>query len=119
MGLSPNSRTISLHKFCDDIIGSERFGRVSNRASELRQRPEFRREALSELSEERFRRWADTESFRAAKQHAYRNGSLQGSAGEDNGALLPQNYASTVRPIAERRAVLAGYRIAEILSRVF
>lgn len=116
----PNSRTISLHKFWDDIIiGSERFSRVSNRATELRQRPEFRRAALSELSENRFLRWANTESFTLAKRDAYRNGSLQGSTNEDNGTLLPQNYASTVRPIAERRAVLAGYRIAEILSREF
>jgi len=116
----PNSRTISLHKFWDDfIIGSGRFSRVSNRATELRQRQEFRREALTELSENRFLRWANTESFTLAKRDAYRNGSLQGSTSEDNGALLPQNYANAVRPIAERRAVLAGYRIAELLSRTF
>lgn len=115
-----NSLTISLHKFWDDlVIGSERFSRVSNRATELRQRQEFRREALSELSENRFLRWADKESFTLAKRDAYRNGSLQGSTDENDGALLPQNYASTVRPIAERRAVLAGYRISELLSRTF
>ncbi len=93
-----NTRTISLHKFWDDtIIGSERFRSVNNRAMGLRQRPEFRRSGIGELSETRFAKSADTESFNAAKQQAYRNGNLRGSADSNDGVVLPQDYAATRR----------------------
>jgi hypothetical protein len=85
----------------------------------LRARPEFRRNALQELSEPLFSRWASVESFGLAKAIVYRNGSLQGSTNKNNGVLLPADYVSSSQPIAERRAMLAGYRLADILSRGF
>ena len=33
--------------------------------------------------------------------------------------VLPADYAAAVQPVAERRAVLAGYRIAEVLRKKF
>lgn len=111
-----SARTISLHKFWDDtIMGSERFRSVNNRAVGLM--AELTRAALSgaELREEAFRRWAQRESFPAARQHAYVNGTLR-SGTSNNGRVLPQGYAGRVQPIAERRAVLAGYRMADLLK---
>lgn len=116
------ARTIHLHKFWDDlIIGSERFRSVNSRAVGLMSRAALRRAALSndELREGEFRRWAERESFPAARQHAYVNGTLRGSTDRNNGRTLPQGYADTVQPIAERRAVLAGYRIADLLKGAF
>jgi hypothetical protein len=113
---SAGGSTISLHKLWDGFIqGSTRFNSVNNRANALRAKPEFRRNALQELSEPLFSRWASVESFGLAKAVVYRNGSLQGSTNKNNGAVLPGNYISSSQPIAERRAMLAGYRLADIL----
>lgn len=113
-----NSQPISLHKFWDDLIlGSARFRTGSNRATELRLSPSYRRNALSELSETQFDNWAKPESFEIAKEFAYRNGTILGSPDKDSAEVLPADYASSVKKIAERRAVLAGYRIADLLQQ--
>lgn len=115
-----NSSTISLHKLWDGfILGSERFNSVNDRADGLRAKPELQRSALGELSETRFQKWASVESYDKAKSAAYRNGTLQGSNNAHNGAVLPSNYTSTAQPVAERRAAIAGYRLADRLSSWF
>jgi hypothetical protein len=113
-----DAQTIHLHKFWDDLVlGSERFRAVNNRAKDLI--AAFPRNSLSELSETRFLRWGNTESLTIAKRDVYRNGTLRGSTNRNDGVVLPSNYASTVKPIAERRAALAGYRIADLLRASF
>ncbi|MET0626696.1 MAG: S1/P1 nuclease [Pyrinomonadaceae bacterium] len=115
-----SSQTISLHKFWDDtIMGSERFRSVNNRALGLMSRATLTRAALSnaELREPAFRQWARAESFPAARQQGYVNGTLR-SGTSSNGRVLPQGYAATAQPVAERRAVLAGYRIADLLKNL-
>ncbi len=111
--------TISLHKFWDGlIIGSERFQSVRNRATELRARPEFQRGALDELREHDMRHWLKEESFELAKSAAYRNGNLIGSTDSKNGAILPAGYTTESKALAERRVVLAGLRLADVLREV-
>lgn len=114
-----NSSTISLHKLWDGfILGSDRFNSVNNRASELRRT--LPRNSLPELSSPPdVIRWVRVESFNAARTVAYRNGNLQGSRNRNNGAVLPSDYINTARPVAERRAVLAGYRLADMLAQMF
>jgi hypothetical protein len=118
--VKPTTRTtISLHEFWDDLIlGSERFQGVRNRATELRLQPEHARAQLPELQETSFAQWARQESFNLAKEHVYRNGQLQGSRDHNNGEVLPADYIATVKPIAERRMVLAGYRLADVLTEI-
>ncbi len=107
---------ISLHKFWDDLLlGSESFQNVRNLATELRLRKEFSKEKLTELANTDFEHWASKESFPLAKEHAYRNGTLKGSPQMKQAPTLPADYAKATQPIAERRAVLAGYRIAAVL----
>lgn len=114
------SGTISLHKFWDDLVlGSDRFQTVRNKAIELRQRPSHQRRVLPELAETQFNNWAKVESFTLAKQQAYLNGKLVGSSDRSNGKVLPPSYAATVQPVAERRIVLSGYRIADLLDKLF
>ncbi len=72
-----------------------------------------------ELAETQLLNWAKVESFTLAKQQAYQNGKLMGSSDLHNGKVLPPNYATTIKPIAERRIVLSGYRIADLLDRLF
>ncbi len=116
----PGSPTIHLHRLWDGLVqGSERFDSVQNRARNFRGRPELSRVSLPELSETRFERWARSESFEDAKIHGYRNGSLSGSTNSNNGAVLPDGYASNAHRVAVRRAMLAGYRLSDLLQGWF
>jgi hypothetical protein len=63
--------------------------------------------------------WAKPESYDLARSVAYRNGAVQGSANENNGEPLPPGYLNRAKPVAERRIVLAGYRLADLLKRWF
>ena len=113
--VNPDSQTISLHKFWDDLIlGSENFQTVRNTATKIR--ASYQRSKLPELKETKFNNWAKLESFRIAKQKVYLNGKLSGSTDKNNVKLLPQNYAATAKPIAERQMSLAGYRLADVLA---
>src|SRR5262249_54387477 len=113
------AKTISLHTFWDDLIlGSERFQSVRNTATELRLRPEHARTRLPELTETRFEAWARVESFSLATDHVYRKGQLKGSSDQQNGAVFPTDYIATGKPLAERRIVLAGYRLADVFTQL-
>ncbi len=116
----PTTQTISLHQFWDDLIlGSQRFQTVRNTATKLRLSPEHQRSALPELAETQFDQWAKQESFVLAQQVVYRNGTLQGSSSRDSGVPLPADYAVTTKPVAQRRVILAGDRLADLLKQIF
>jgi hypothetical protein len=70
------------------------------------------------LRETSFAQWAKQESFTLAKEDAYRNRQLRGSRDQHNGEVFPADYITTVKPLAERRIVLAGYRLADVLTQV-
>ena len=111
--------TISLHEFWDGLVlGSSRFQTVRNTATALRLRPAHARGQLAELAQPQFAQW-EQESFELAHAHAYRNGTLPGSADSNNGVVLPADYAPTVKPMGERRIILAGYRVADVLRQLF
>jgi S1/P1 Nuclease len=113
-----DSEPISLHKFWDDLIlGSDGFQDVRNKAIALRLRKEFAKEKLTELAVVEFQQWAVKESLPLAKEVVYREGKLEGSPKKTDALPLPDDYTRTVQPIAERRAVLAGYRLAAVLRK--
>jgi S1/P1 Nuclease len=115
----PDRSTISLHEFWDDLVlGSSRFQTVRNTATALRLRPVHARDQFAELAHSQFAQW-EQESVALAQEHAYRNGTLPGSPNNENGAVLPADYAQTVKPIGERRMILAGYRLADVLRQLF
>jgi hypothetical protein len=112
--------TTNLHSFWDGlVIASEGFVAVRDKANELRARDSHRRAALRELAETDFHDWSKEESFAAAKIHAYRMGALVSGADKDHGEVLPKDYRNVNKPLAERRMVLAGYRLADILKDAF
>ena len=59
--------------------------------------------------------WAK-ESRKVALEQAYRNGKLQGSTKAKEAPPLPTGYTRDVKRIAETRAVIAGYRLADELK---
>ncbi len=63
--------------------------------------------------------WA-LEGRQLAIDVVYRRGTLPGTNNKDQTVLppLPGDYATKGRALAERRIVLAGYRMAEMLVRL-
>ena len=69
--------------------------------------------------------WAK-ESFEIATKITYQNGTLRGTPkGQvkdcrevSDAAVLPANYAAIARHIADRRMILASYRLAGLLQRI-
>jgi S1/P1 Nuclease len=91
----------------------------------LRNRQEFQRSQLTELASTDFESWAK-ESFKIATKIAYRNG---GRIGTPRGGsmdctmvaaapMLPAGYVVSASRIADRRIILAGYRLADLLTRL-
>lgn len=114
-----NEQTRHLHSFWDGLVmSSQKFSSVRNRARGLLARNDLQRQDFSELSEIRFEWWA-RESLALAKKDGYLMGQLEGSPDELDGAVLPEDYKSHSEPIAIKRAMLAGYRLADWLSRKF
>jgi S1/P1 Nuclease len=98
--------------------------RLRNEATTLRNRQEFQRSQLAELASTDFESWAK-ESFEIAMKIVYRNGGRIGipKAGAMDCAMvagtpvLPPGYVVSASRIADRRMILAGYRLADLLTR--
>jgi len=116
-----DGEAISLHKFWDDlIIGTEQFRSVRNRTIALHLQADLARDRLLELTANpNFEHWLRKESFELAKKEVYRLGALAGSAAKQSAPVLPADYAATVQPLAQRRIVLAGYRLANVIRSAF
>jgi hypothetical protein len=101
---------------------NERGAWLRNEATALRNRQEFPRSQLTELASTDFESWAK-ESFEIATQIAYRNGGRIGIPKGGNkdcttvaaAPVLPVGYVVSASRIADRRMILAGYRLAELL----
>jgi hypothetical protein len=117
---------MDLHRFWDGVItSSSNVTRLRNEATALRNRREFQRSQLTKLTSTDFKTWAK-ESFEIATKIAYLNGGLSGTPRDGNkdcqtvaaAAVLPLGYVVNARRIADRRMILAGYRLADLLTRL-
>ena len=117
---------MDLHRFWDGVItSSSNLTRLRNEATALRNRQEFQRSQLTELASTDFESWAK-ESFEIATKIAYRNGGRIGIPRGGNmdctmvaaAPVLPVGYVVSASRIADRRMILAGYRLADLLTRV-
>jgi hypothetical protein len=121
--VSQDRAPLDLHKFWDDLlISSNNRVTLKNLATELRSR--FPRSSLPELEITSPQSWAK-ESFEIAVKIAYQNGAFRGTPkGQQkecrevaNAQVLPTGYVTIAKRIAERRIMLAGYRLVELLER--
>ena len=117
---------MNLHRFWDGLItSSSNLTRLRNEATALRNRQEFQRSQLTELATTDFESWAN-ESFEIATKIAYRNDGRIGipKGGKMDCAMvaaalvLPPGYVVSASRIADRRIILVGYRLADLLTRV-
>lgn len=113
------SKPMDLHRFWDGVItSSNNVTRLRNEATTLINRPEFAKDQLTELGRTNFESWAK-ESFEIATKISYQNGAVPGTpkgnhkdCGEiADAGVLPTGYAKIAARIADRRIVLAGYRL--------
>lgn len=93
-------------------------------ASFLRTRQQFAKPQLTELSTTDFEGWAK-ESFEAAIAVAYQGGTLTAAPKNQNqdcrdvvaAPVLSLDYIATARRVADRRMMLAAYRLTDLLLR--
>jgi len=121
---APNNVPINLHMLWDGLITSTNDLReLASIAAELRRK--FPASQLRELANGDPKTWAQ-ESYDIAKTTAYMNGTLRGTPKRQQrdcseitaAKILPAGYAEKAKDIADRRIVLAGYRLARLLGRV-
>jgi hypothetical protein len=107
------------------ITSSSNVTRLRNEATALRNAQEFQRGQLSELENTGFESWRK-ESFDIATKIAYRNGGRVGIPKGGNmdctmmaaAPVLPVGYVASAKRIADRRMILEGYRLVDLLTRV-
>jgi hypothetical protein len=123
--VEPDRAPLDLHRLWDGLItSSNNVNRLRRIATQLGSK--FPRAGLSELSSTDPESWAN-ESYEAAIQIAYQNGKLRGTPkgqhrdcrGLAGAAVVPDGYAVSARNVADRRIVLASYRLAALLGRIF
>jgi S1/P1 Nuclease len=124
--VTQSGQPMDLHRFWDGVItSSSNLTRLRNEATALRDPQEFQRNQLTELASTGFESWAK-ESFEIATKIAYRNGGLSGTPRGGNkdcvmvaaAPVLPAGYVINASRIADRRIMLAGYRLADLLTRL-
>ena len=117
---------MNLHRFWDRVItSSQNLTRLRNEATTLRTRQEFQRSQLTELASTGFESWGK-ESYEIATKIAYRNDGRIGLSKGGNmdcamvatAPVLPAGYVVSASRIADRRIMLAGYRLADLLTRL-
>jgi len=117
----PTNELVTLHWFWDDAV--QHVGEpdaVEARARELVARlPRARLGELAEPARARdFPRWARDESYPLAVSLAYRSDAKLGSSAE-TAVALTADYVAAAAQAAERRVVIAGYRLADVLREAF
>ena len=119
-------QSMDLHRFWDDVItSSQNLTRIRNEATTLRTRQEFQWNQITELASTDFEPWTK-ESFEIAAKIAYLNGRLVGAPRDGNkecqtvatAPVLPPGYVHSASWIADRRVILAGSRLADLLTRL-
>ncbi|MBO0937034.1 S1/P1 nuclease [Fibrella sp. HMF5335] len=112
--VSMSNPTLNLHAFWDGmLLGTDTYRAADQLAIQLgqahtrRQVPHRRSTDIGEWSRE---------SFDLARNLAYKQGTLTAGTG-DNGVVLPSDYVSTVKPIAEQQVAFSGHRLATVLRQ--
>jgi hypothetical protein len=122
--VTPPGEPMSLYRFWDGVItSSQNLTRLRNEATALRNREEFQPSQLTELADTDFEASAK-ESFEIATKIAYRNGGLIGARRDGNkdctmvaaAPVLPVGYVVSASRIADRRMILAGYRLVDLMK---
>ncbi len=112
-----SSAGVKLHAVWDTmIIVDEGFQAVHQKYLSLVN--SIRPTDITNISEDDQKEWVQ-ESFILAKENAYLQGTLEGGRTQGTAVKLPNGYITTAKPFAEQRMAAAGYRLADLLGRLF
>jgi hypothetical protein len=115
----------NLHAFWDDLLGGYVAPRLVAAVTDKALEGHSRESLAKELAATKYTDWS-AESFALARDVVYQSGKLPGvtrdASAADKGATtpeLPEKYDQTARDVARTRVTLAGYRLADLLNRIF
>jgi S1/P1 Nuclease len=110
--VKPADRGVDLHGIWDQSLGRAiNFRTQLNYAIQIS--AEHPRLSLTELTKDKTPLTWSKESRAIAIESAYLGGKLLGSTQKEDAPALPEGYTKNMKTIAERRAALAGYRLAD------
>lgn len=111
------NRSVKLHAQWDNmVVDNDDFQSIHNTYLNLVNA--IKRTDLTNVNEDDQKEWVQ-ESFELAKTKTYRNGTLKGGTSNQTAVPLPSGYISATKPIARQRVAMSGYRLADLLKRLF
>jgi hypothetical protein len=115
----------NLHAFWDERLGGYMTFKLVDAVADKAGQAYPRAALEKEIAITAFKDWAG-ESFALARDVVYQGGKLKGvtraASAADKGATtpeLPEKYDATARNLAHHRTALAGYRLADLLNKIF
>ena len=112
--VSMSNPTLNLHSFWDGmLLGTDTYRAADQLAVQLAQA--HKRRQVPHRCRPDIDRWSK-ESFELARSTAYKEGTLTAGTG-DNGVVLPADYITTVKPVAEQQVAFSGHRLATVLQK--
>jgi len=117
----PDGEPLKLHFFWDSVVGNSNDTRdIRKLAIELRNKyPQTELDPKPEnVSPADFATWVQ-ESFELAKTVVYAGGQLKSSPHKDDAPVLPDDYIQEAKKLGDQRVTLAGYRMADIIGKLF
>ena len=107
---------VRLHGIWDGLLGDAESPAIQWRYAHQLQM-EYPRGALPELRRDATPESWSLESRKLAIEYGYLNGQLRGGTNSAAALPLPGDYLTEAKSIAERRAALAGYRLADEIGK--
>ncbi|HZZ26642.1 MAG TPA: S1/P1 nuclease [Pirellulales bacterium] len=117
----PDGRPVKLHFFWDGLVsGSEDTRDIRKLAIELQdQHPKAELDPKEEdVSTADFANWIQ-DSLALAKSKVYLDGRLASSPDRNSAPVLPDDYIQQAKKLADVRVTLAGYRMADVVAKLF
>jgi hypothetical protein len=112
-----NNAPVILHSYWDDLVKGT-FSNVPGRAKQLLADPKYKESNLPELrTNPTYVEWLTNESLVLAKSTVYLNGMVNGT--QNNPTPVDSTYANNAKDLGEKRVVLAGIRLAQLLSKLY
>ncbi len=110
-------RGINLHKYWDDsVIGTDRANAIKNYGIILRRN--IPRSSLPSVGMSDINIW-QRESYDLAVSAVYLQGDLTPSTTQGRALVVPEGYNENMKTVAEKRIMLAGYRLSDILAQIY
>ncbi|MDO5970294.1 S1/P1 nuclease [Flavivirga aquimarina] len=116
--IKPSTAGVKLHSFWDGSLGgSNNVKTASDQAFRIINSTSANIFPNVDVNEKSPRKWS-LESFEQAKKEAHLNGKLKAGTTKNNAVAPPANYGQKMKGLAEKKATLAGYRLASDINRI-